>query len=142
MSRLDEEYTAHPFYGSRRMTAVLRRAGYPVNRKRVVRLMGRMGLSAIYSKPALSDPNPDHRVYPYLLRGVTITRPDHVWSTDITYIRLRRGFVYLAAILDWYSRKVLAWRLSNTLETRFCLDCVDEALRWRCLLYTSDAADE
>ena len=129
MRRLDEEYTAHPFYGSRRMTAVLRRAGYPVNCKRVLRLMRQMGLAAIYPKPALSRANPDHRIYPYLLRGVTVTGPDHVWSTDITYIRLSRGFVYLAAILDWYSRKVLAWRLSNTLETHFCLDCLDEALR-------------
>lgn len=129
MRRLDEEYTAHPFYGSRRMTAVLRRAGCAVNRKRVVRLMRQMGLAAIYPKPALSRPDPDHRLYPYLLRGVTVTGPDHVWSTDITYIRLRRGFVYLAAILDWYSRKVLAGRLSNTLETRFCLDGLDEALR-------------
>jgi len=129
MRRLDEEYTAHPFYGSRRMTAVLRRAGYRVNRKRVLRLMHQMGLAAIYPKPALSRANPDHRRYPYLLRGVTVTGPDHVWSTDITYIRLSRGFVYLVAILDWYSRKVLAWRLSNTLETHFCLDCLDEALR-------------
>jgi len=129
MRRVDEEYTAHPFYGSRRMTAVLRRAGYAVNRKRVLRLMRQMGLAAIYPKPALSHPDPDHRLYPYLLRGVTVTGPDQVWSTDITYIRLLRGFVYLAAILDWYSRKVLAWRLSNTLETRFCLDCLDEALR-------------
>lgn len=129
MRRLDEEYTAHPFYGSRRMTAVLRRSGYAVNRKRVMRLMHQMGLATIYPKPTLSRPNADHRRYPYLLRGTPVTGPDHVWSTDITYIRLTRGFVYLAAILDWYSRKVLAWRLSNTLETRFCLDCLDEALR-------------
>jgi putative transposase len=129
LRRLDEEYTVHPFYGSRRMTAVLRRAGYAVNRKRVMRLMSQLGLSAIYPKPRLSQPDPDHRLYPYLLRGVKVTRPDHVWSTDITYIRLSRGFVYLAAILDWYSRKVLAWRLSNTLETQFCLDCLEEALR-------------
>jgi putative transposase len=117
MRRMDEEYTAHPFYGSRRLTAVLRRAGYAVNRKRVIRLMHQMGLAAIYPKPALSRANPDHCIYPYLLRGVTVTGPDHVWSTDITYIRLSGGFVYLAAILDWYSRKVLAWQLSNTLET-------------------------
>lgn len=127
--RMDEEYTAHPFYGSRRMTAVLCRAGYAVNRKRVMRLMHQMGLAALYPKPALSRADPDHRIYPYLLRGVTVTGPDHVWSTDITYIRLSRGFVYLVAILDWYSRKVLTWRLSNTLETRFCLDCLDDALR-------------
>ena len=139
MRRLDEEYTAHPFYGSRRMTAVLRRSGYTVNRKRVMRLMQQMGLAAIYPKPVLSRADPDHRVYPYLLRGVPVTGPDHVWSTDITYIRLSRGFVYLAAILDWYSRKVLAWRLSNTLETRFCLDCLDDALRvGQPLIFNSD----
>jgi putative transposase len=139
MRRLDEEYTAHPFYGSRRMTAVLRRAGYAVNRKRVLRLMRQMGLAAIYPKPALSRPDPDRCIYPYLLRGVTVTGPDHVWSTDITYLRLSRGFGYLAAILDWYSRKVLAWRLSNTLETRFCLDCLDEALRvHQPLIFNSD----
>jgi len=139
MRCLDEEYTAHPFYGSRRMTAVLRRAGYAVNRKRVMRLMRQLGLAAIYPKPALSHPDPNHRVYPYLLRGVTVTGPDHVWSTDITYIRLSLGFVYLAAILDWYSRKVLAWRLSNTLETPFCLDCLDEALRrGQPLIFNSD----
>ena len=126
--RIDQEYTAHPFYGSRRMTAVLRRAGYPVNRKRVIRLMAEMGLQAIYPKPATSTPHPDHQVYPYLLRGVTVTVPDQVWSTDITYIHVPGGFVYLAAILDGYSRKVLAWRLSNTLETRFCLECLEEAL--------------
>ena len=139
MRRLDEEYTAPPFYGSRRMSAVLRRAGYTVNRKRVLRLMRQMGLAAIYPKPALSRPDPDRCIYPYLLRGVTVTGPDHVWSTDITYLRLSRGFGYLAAILDWYSRKVLAWRLSNTLETRFCLDCLDEALRvHQPLIFNSD----
>ena len=111
------------------MTAVLRRAGYAVNRQRVLRLMRQMGLAAIYPQPTLSRPDPDHRLYPYLPRGVTVTGPDRVWSTDITYIRLLRGFVYLAAILDWYSRQVLAWRLANTLETRFCLDGLDEALR-------------
>jgi putative transposase len=131
MRRMDEEYTAHPFYGSRRMTAVLRRAGYPVNRKRVIRLMTELGLQAIYPKPATSQPGADHRVSPYLLRGMAVTVPDQVWSTDITYIRLTGGFVYLVAILDWYSRKVLAWRLSNTLETTFCLECLDEALAHR-----------
>lgn len=131
MRRMDEEYTAHPFYGSRRMTAVLRRAGYPVNRKRVVRLMAELGLQVIYPKPATSQPGADRRVYPYLLREMAVTVPDQVWSTDITYIRLTGGFVYLVAILDWYSRKVLAWRLSNTLETTFCLECLDEALAHR-----------
>ena len=121
------------------MTAVLRRAGYAVNRKRVMRLMRQMGLAAIYPKPGLSRADPEHCVYPYLLRGMTITGPDQVWSTDITYIRLLAGFVYLAAILDWYSRKVLAWRLSNTLETQFCLDCLDDALRvGRPLIFNTD----
>ena len=128
---LDREYTAHPFYGRRRMTVVLRRAGYPVNRKRVIRLMAEMGLQAIYPKPVTSRPHPDHQIYPYLLRGVAVTVPDQVWSTDITYLHLPGGFVYLVAILDWYSRKVLAWRLSNTLETRFCLDCLEDALAAR-----------
>lgn len=137
--RIDQEYTGHPFYGSRRMTAVLRCAGYPVNRKRVIRLMAEMGLQAIYPKPALSRPHPDHQVYPYLLRGVTVRVPDQVWSTDITYIHLPGGFVYLVAILDWYSRKVLTWRLSNTLETRFCLDCLDEALaQGRPVIFNTD----
>jgi len=126
--QIDREYTAHPFYGSRRMTAVLRRAGYPINRKRVTRLMAEMGLQAIDPRPATSTPHPDHQVYPYLLRGVTVVVPDQVWSTDITYIHLPGGFGYLVAILDGYSRKVLAWRLSNTLETRFCLDCLEDAL--------------
>ena len=110
------------------MTAVLQRAGYPVNRKRVIRLMTEMGLQAIYPKPATSMPHPDHQVYPYLLRGVTVTGPDQVWSTDITYIHLPSGFGYLVAILDGYSRKVLAWRLSNTVETGFYLECLEEAL--------------
>ena len=110
------------------MTVVLRRAGYPVNRKRVIRLMAEMGLQAIYPKPATSTPHPDHQIYPYLLRGVVVTFPDQVWSTDITYIHLPRGFGYLAVIMDWYSRKILAWRLSNTLETEFCLACLEEAL--------------
>jgi len=101
MRGLDEEDTAQPFYGSRRMTAVLRRAGSAVNRQRVLRWMRQWGWAAIDPKPALSHPDPHHRVYPYLLRGVTVTGPDHVWSTDITYIRLSLGFVYLAAILDW-----------------------------------------
>jgi putative transposase len=139
MRHLDEEYTAHPFYGSRRMTAVLRRAGYPVHRKRVIRLMSQLGLVAIYPKPLLSRPNPAQGIYPYLLRGVTVTTPDQVWSTDMTYIRLLTGIVYLAAILDWYRRKVLAWRLSNTLETQFCLECLEDALRvGQRLIFNSD----
>jgi len=139
MRLLDAQYLQTPFYGSRRMTVWLRQQGYAVNRKRVRRLMSQLGLAAIYPKPQLSRPDPDHGLHPYLLRGVTITSPDQVWSTDITYIRLLTGFVYLAAILDWYSRKVLAWRLSNTLETQFCLDCLEDALRvGQPLIFNSD----
>ncbi len=129
MRRIDQEYTAHPFLGSRRLTAWLIGQGEAVNRKRVQRLMRLMGLEAIYPKPKLSAAGRGHRVYPYLLRGVRIQRPDQVWSTDITYVPLAQGFMYLAAILDWFSRYVLAWRLSNTLDGSFCLDMLDEALR-------------
>ena len=128
MRLIDEEYTAHPFYGSRRLTAWLEQQGEEVNRKRVQRLMRLMGLEAIYPKPRLSLAGRGHRVFPYLLRGVKIERPDQVWSTDITYIPLTAGFMYLAAIMDWYSRYVLAWRLSNTLDGSFCLEMLDEAL--------------
>lgn len=128
MRLVDEQYTATPFYGSRRMQAALRAAGHVVNRKHVQRLMRRMGLEAVGPKPRLSAPNAAHRVYPYLLRDVPITRVDQVWSTDITYIRLRQGFVYLVAILDWYSRYVLAWELSVTVDGQFCLDALDTAL--------------
>jgi putative transposase len=128
MRLLDAEYTAHPFYGSRRLTLWLVRQGEAVNRKRVRRLMQLMGLEAIYPKPKLSAPGPGHRRYPYLLRGVTIERPDQVWSADITYVPLTTGFMYLAATIDWYSRYVLAWRLSNTLDGSFCLDMLEEAL--------------
>jgi putative transposase len=128
MRLIDEEYTAHPFYGSRRMTAWLNREGHAVNRKRVQRLMRLMGLEAIYPKPNLSAPDRQHKVYPYLLRGVAIVRPDQVWSTDITYVPLANGFMYLAAVIDWYSRYVIAWRLSNTLDGAFCLEMLDEAL--------------
>lgn len=109
------------------MTAALQRAGYPVNRKRVRRLMAEMGLQAIYPEPATPTPHPDHRVYPHPPRGLTVTVPDHAWSTDITSIHVPGGRVHLAAIPDWYGRKVLAWRLSNTSETRFCLDCSEGA---------------
>lgn len=126
--RLDELYTAHPFYGSRRMTAVLRREGYAVNRKRVQRLRQELGLQTIYPKANLSAPHPAHRRYPYLLRDVPIVRPNQVWSSDITYVRLAQGFAYLVAIIDGYSRKVLAFRLSNTLDGAFCQECLDTAL--------------
>jgi len=128
MRRIDEQYTRAPFYGSRRMTAWLRAEGYEVNRKRVQRLMRQMGIEAIYPKPRLSQGAAEHRVYPYLLRGVSIDYPQKVWSTDITYIRLRAGFVYLMAILDWYSRYVISWQLSNSLDSGFCLEALDRAL--------------
>ena len=128
MHLLDEQFTATPFYGIRRMTACLRRQGYHVNRKRVSRLMHLMGIQAIYPRPRTSLNRHQHKVYPYLLDGVEISHPNHVWSTDITYIRLRGGFVYLAAILDWFSRYVISWRLSNTLDQYFCLAMLEEAL--------------
>lgn len=126
---LDELYTAHPFYGTRRMVVALAKRGHVVNRKRVQRLMRSMGLAGIAPGPNTSQPSSEHKVYPYLLRGVSITRPNQVWSTDITYIRLPRGFVYLVAIIDWYSRKVLSWRLSNTMDAAFCVDALAEALQ-------------
>ena len=128
MGLIGREYTAHPFLGSRRLTRWLVEQGESVNRKRVQRLMRVMGLEAIYPKPKLSAAGQGHRVYPYLLRNVRIERPDQVWSTDITYVPLAGGFMYLAAILDWFSRYVLAWRLSNTLDGSFCLEMLDEAL--------------
>ena len=129
MRLLDEQYTRMPFYGVRKMTAWLKTVGHYPDVKRVRRLLRLMGLMAIYRKPNLSLNGTDHRRYPYLLRGVPILRRDQVWSTDITYIRLRGGFVYLVAIIDWFSRYVLAWRLSNTLDAGFCLEALDEALR-------------
>jgi len=126
---IDKEYTKHPFYGSRRMAVVLRKAGHKVNRKRVQRLMRAMGLAGMAPGPNTSRPHPEHKVYPYLLRGIPVVRPNQVWSTDITYIRLDRGFVYLMAIIDWYSRRVLSWRISNSMEAAFCVDCLEEALR-------------
>jgi putative transposase len=129
MRRLDEEYTKHPFYGSRKLVVCLRRAGYAVNRKRIRGLMRWMGLEAIYRKPRLSVPGRGHKRYPYLLRRMTVDRPDQAWCADITYIRLAHGFVYLVAILDWHSRYVLGWSLSTTLEKEFCLEALREALR-------------
>jgi len=128
MRLIDAQYTACPFYGSRRLTAWLVRHGEAVNRKRVQRLLRLMGLEAIHPKPRTSGAGRSHRVYPYLLRGVRIERPDQVWSADITYLPLRGGFMYLAATIDWHSRYVLAWRLSNTLDGSFCLDMLEEAL--------------
>jgi putative transposase len=128
MQLIDRQYTARPYYGSRRMTVWLQGQGPLVNRKRVQRLMALMGLEAVYPKPKLSAPGPGHKVFPYLLRGVTIDRVDQVWSTDITYLPLPSGFMYLAAVIDWYSRYVLTWRLSNTLDGSFCLEMLEEAL--------------
>jgi len=128
MRRIDELYLAAPFYGSRRMVAVLRRDGWPVNRKRVRRLMRVMGLEAIYQKPNTSRGHPEHKVYPYLLRGLVVDRPNQVWCADITYIPMARGFVYLVAVMDWFSRRVLAWRVSIGMETGFCVEALQEAM--------------
>jgi putative transposase len=128
MGLIDREYTAHPFLGSRRLTRWLIGQGEAVNRKRVQRLLRVMGLEAIYPKPKLSAAGRGHRLYPYLLRNVSIERPDQVWSTDITYVPLVGGFMYLAAVIDWFSRYVITWRLSNTLDGSFCLEMLDEAL--------------
>lgn len=128
MRLIDQQYTAHPHYGSRSITGWLLGRGYAINRKRVQRLMRLMGLEAIYPKPKLSQPGPGHKIFPYLLRNVVIDRVDQVWSTDITYIPMPHGFMYLAAVIDWYSRYVLAWQLSNTLEGSFCLELLDTAL--------------
>jgi putative transposase len=129
MRLIDEQYTACPFYGSRRMTVWLTEQGEEVNRKRVQRLMRVMGLEAIYPKPRLSTAGKGHRIYPYLLRGVKVVRPDQVWSTDITYVPMASGFMYLAAVIDWFSRYVITWRLSNTLDGGFCLEMLEDALR-------------
>jgi putative transposase len=128
MRRLDEHYTRTPFYGIRRMTACLQHEGYVVNHKRVARLMRLMGLEALYPKPRLSQPGAAAQRFPYLLRDLVIREPNHVWSTDITYVRTRRGFLYLVAILDWFSRYVLSWEVSNTLDGRFCLEALETAL--------------
>jgi len=143
LDRLDAQYTRTPFYGTRRMTAWLRSEGYPVNRKRVRRLLQLLGLETIYPKPRTSTPAPGHRLYPYLLRGLPITHADQVWSSDITYIRLRQGWVYLVAILDWYSRYVVAWQLSNTLDGAFCLAALERALRQaRPLIFNTDQGSQ
>jgi len=126
MKLIDRQYLATPFYGARKVAACLKNQGYRVNRKRVRRLMG---LKAIYRRPRTSQPAPGHKIYPYLLSGLKITRPNQVWAADITYIPMARGFLYLVAIIDWYSRYVLSWRLSNTLDAGFCVEAVEEALK-------------
>jgi putative transposase len=129
MRVLDEVYLKWPFYGSRRLCDVLRQRGHRVNRKRVQRLMRQMGLRAIYPKPRTSHPGHGHKIYPYRLRGLTIDRPNQAWASDICYIPMAKGFMYLTVIMDWYSRRVLAWRVSNTLETEACVEALEEALR-------------
>jgi putative transposase len=128
MRLLDEQYTRTPFYGVRKMVWWLDEQGYPVNPKRVRRLMRLMGLEAIYAKPRLSLPAPGHKIYPYLLRDLTISRPDQAWCSDITFIRLHGGFIYLVAVMDWFSRYVLAWEVSVSLETSFCVSALNWAL--------------
>ena len=128
MRLIDEQYLKNPSWGSRSMRNYLRRQGYKVNRKRVQRLMRIMGIEAIYPKPKTSRPHPGHKLYPYLLRNLSIDRPNQVWAADVTYIPMARGFMYLAVVMDWYSRKVLAWKLSNTLEADFCVAALEEAL--------------
>ena len=128
MKQIDQQYLATPFYGSRRMKVWLGRQGHWVNRKRVQRLMRTLGLQVIYRRPRTSKPAPGHKVYPYLLGGMEITGPNQVWPADITYIPIARGFLYLVAIMDWYSRYVVAWRLSNTLDADFCVETLEEAL--------------
>lgn len=130
MRLLDEQYMTTPFYGVRRMTAWLRCQGYGVNHKRVARLMRQIGVEAIYPKPRLSQPAAGHVIYPYLLRGVTVNRVNQVWSADITYIRLQSGFVYLVAVIDWFSRYVLSWAVSITMDVRFCVEALERAFRW------------
>lgn len=128
MRLIDEQYLETPFYGSPRMTVMLQQAGYPVNRKRVQRLMQKMGLQAIYPKPRTTVGHPEHKIYPYLLRNLAIVRPNQVWSSDITYVPMAKGYMYLAAVIDWHSRYILSWRLSNTLDSLFCIDALQQAL--------------
>jgi len=143
MRLLDEQYTARPFYGIRRMTAWLRNRGYGVNHKRVSRLLRQMGLEAIYPGPKLREAGEGPRRYPYLLRGVSVERPNQVWSTDITYVRLKQGFVYLVAVMDWFSRYVLSWSLSITLEVGFCLEALEGALaQGRPEIFNSDQGSQ
>ena len=128
MRRIDELHLQFPFAGSRMLRGLLAADGSKIGRRHVTTLMRRMGIEAIYRRPNTSKPAPGHRIYPYLLRGLTIDRPNHVWAIDITYIPMARGFVYLAAVMDWFARRILAWRLSNTMEASFCIDAVDAAL--------------
>ena len=149
MRLLDEQYTKTPFYGVPRLTEWLCSQGHTVNRKRVARLMRKMGLAAIYPKPKTSGMGKPSKTYPYLLKGLSITRPNQVWATDITYIRLNKGFVYLVAVMDWFSRYVLSWELSNSLDVFFCRNCLVQFVRvaksvqhWAQLLATEDSTHQ
>ena len=128
MRVIDEAYLECPYYGARQMRLHLQRLGHNAGRHRVARLMRKMGLAAIYQKPNTSRPNPENRIYPYLLRDLAITKPNQVWCTDITYISMRKGFLYLVAVMDWHSRRVLSWRVSNTMLVDFCIEALQEAL--------------
>jgi putative transposase len=128
MKAIDQEYTSHPFFGIRKITRAMRDAGYPVNHKKVARLMRQMGIQAVYAAPRTSVPAQDHKIYPYLLRGVTISQPNQVWSSDLTYISMETGFMYLVAVIDWFSRFVLAWGVSNTQDADFCARVLLKAL--------------
>jgi putative transposase len=128
MRLIDEQFLQTPWYGARQMARHLRREGYTVGRKRVRRLMARMGLEPIYQRPRTTIPHPGHRIYPYLLREMVIDRPNQVWCADITYIPMRRGFLYLVAVMDWSTRKVLSWRVSNTMDVEFCIEALEDAL--------------
>ena len=143
MQLIDRQYTRAPFYGSRKMTAWLQAQGYGVNRKRVARLMRSMGIEAIYAKPKLSQPGEGHKIYPYLLKGLKVERCNQVWCTDITYIPMAQGFVYLVAVMDWFSRFVLSWALSLTMEVEFCLEALGSALRQsRPKIFNSDQGSQ
>ncbi len=143
MSLIDRQYLVRPYYGSRRMAIWLNAQGHAVNRKRVQRLMRLMGIEAVYRRPNTSKPSPQHKVYPYLLRNVEIDRANQVWASDITYIPMARGFMYLVVIMDWYSRYVLSWRLSNTLDADFCVDALEEALsKGRPTIFNTDQGSQ
>jgi putative transposase len=143
MRIIDEQYTRTPFYGAPRMTLVLRKMGHPVSHKRVERLMRKMGIQAIYPKKNLSKADAGHQKFPYLLKGLEINGPDQVWATDITYIRLLTGFVYLVAVMDWYSRYVISWRLSNSMDAFFCIEALQEALsKGRPEIFNSDQGSQ
>ena len=143
MNHIDRVFTKHPFFGSRKIRRDLLKAGYIIGKDRVQSLMRQMGLYTIYPKKKTSKPHPDNKVYPYLLTGIVINKPNQVWSTDITYIRLSKGFIYLTAIIDWFSRYVLSWRLSNSLEANFCIEALEEALEKGCpSIFNSDQGSQ